>query len=89
MVRFVNKSISVLVATDVAARGLDIDSLDAVINYQIARDIEVHVHRIGRTGRAGNKGFACTIYTDKETFKLAKLEDYLEQRIDTESLPPH
>lgn len=88
LVQFVNKSISVLVATDVAARGLDIESLDAVINYQIARDIEVHVHRIGRTGRAGNKGFACTIYTDKENFKLSKLEDYLGQTINAEPLPP-
>ncbi len=88
LVRFVNKSISILVATDVAARGLDIESLDAVINYQIAREIEVHVHRIGRTGRAGNKGIALTIITEKESFKLAKLEDYLEQTIEPESLPP-
>ncbi|RKZ97736.1 MAG: ATP-dependent RNA helicase DbpA, partial [Gammaproteobacteria bacterium] len=87
LVRFVNKSISVLVATDVAARGLDIEYLDMVINYQIARDIEIHVHRIGRTGRAGNKGFACTITTDKENFKLAKLEDYLQQKIAIEALP--
>ncbi len=87
LIRFVNKSISVLVATDVAARGLDIESLDAVINYQIARDIEVHVHRIGRTGRAGNKGFAGTIYTDKEHFKLLKLEEFLGQKITTEALP--
>ena len=88
LLRFVNKSISVLLATDVAARGLDIESLDMVINYQIARDIEVHVHRIGRTGRAGNKGFACTIITDKENFKLVKLEDYLQQTIAIEALPP-
>jgi len=87
LVRFINKSISVLVATDVAARGLDIESLDAVINYQIARDLEVHTHRIGRTGRAGNKGFACTIITDKEQFKLTKLEEYLQQTIDIEPLP--
>lgn len=88
LVRFVNKSISILVATDVAARGLDIESLDAVINYQIARDIEVHVHRIGRTGRAGKRGIALTIITEKEKFKLAKLEDYLQQTIEPESLPP-
>ncbi len=88
LVRFVNKSVSVLVATDVAARGLDIESLDAVINYQIAREIEVHVHRIGRTGRAGNKGIALTIITEKEKFKLAKLEDFLQQTIEPEALPP-
>lgn len=88
LVRFVNKSISILVATDVAARGLDIESLDAVINYQIAREIEVHVHRIGRTGRAGNKGVALTIITEKEKFKLAKLEEFLQARIEPEAIPP-
>lgn len=87
LVRFSSKSISVLVATDVAARGLDIDALDAVINYHIARDLEVHTHRIGRTGRAGSKGIACTLYTEKESYKVAKLEQYLNHSIDTESLP--
>src|SRR3990167_1317171 len=58
LVRFANKSACILVATDVAARGLDIDSIEAVINYQLAHDSEVHVHRIGRSGRAGSKGFA-------------------------------
>jgi ATP-dependent RNA helicase DbpA len=88
LVRFVNKSVSVLVATDVASRGLDIDALDMVINYHLARDTEVHVHRIGRTGRAGSKGFACTLYNEKESFKLARLEEYLGQTIELEKLPP-
>ena len=74
LIRFSNKSISVLVATDVAARGLDIDSLDMVINFNIAHDPEVHVHRIGRTGRAGRSGIACTLYGDRETHKLNALE---------------
>lgn len=87
LVRFANKSVSVLVATDVAARGLDIESLDAVINFQIARDIEVHVHRIGRTGRAGNKGMACTFYSENESWKVAQLEDYLQQSIPRAQLP--
>ena len=87
LVRFSNKSVSILVATDVASRGLDIEALDAVINYQIARDIEVYVHRIGRTGRAGRKGFACTLFSDKETHKVARLEEYIGQRITIESLP--
>ncbi|MEH6550407.1 MAG: ATP-dependent RNA helicase DbpA [Pseudomonadales bacterium] len=87
MVRFANHSASVLVATDVAARGLDIEALDAVINYHIARDLEVHVHRIGRTGRAGKKGFAFSLYSGKESFKLGLLEDYLGHRIEPESLP--
>lgn len=88
LVRFSNKSASILVATDVASRGLDIDALDAVINYHLSRDTEIHVHRIGRTGRAGSKGIACTLYTDKESYKIAMLEDYLKQDINNEELPP-
>ncbi|MEH6637946.1 MAG: ATP-dependent RNA helicase DbpA [Porticoccaceae bacterium] len=87
LIRFTNKSASVLVATDVAARGLDIDALDAVINYQIARDAEVHVHRIGRTGRAGNKGVACSLYNDKESYKLALLNVEIDPIIGSEALP--
>jgi ATP-independent RNA helicase DbpA len=89
LVRFANKSVSILVATDVAARGLDIDALDAVINYQLARDVEVHIHRIGRTGRAGSKGIACTLYSAKEQYKVERLEEYLEKKIEPESLPPY
>lgn len=88
LLRFANKSISVLVATDVAARGLDIDNLDMVINYHIAGDKEVHVHRVGRTGRAGNSGLACTLYTEAEAYKVVRLEEYLGQSLQTERLPP-
>ncbi len=88
LVRFSNNSISVLVATDVAARGLDVEAVDAVINYQLARDSEVHIHRIGRTGRAGSKGIACSLYSEKEHHKIVLLEDYLDQLIVTEPLPP-
>jgi len=87
LVMFSNKSVSVLVATDVAARGLDIDNLDAVINYQISRDPEVHVHRIGRTGRAGSKGIACTLIAENEIHRIIKLEDYMKQSIKMEELP--
>lgn len=88
LVRFSNKSTSVLIATDVAARGLDIEALDLVINYHIARDTEVHIHRIGRTGRAGNSGIACSLYSDKEHYKVALLGDYLDKIIESETLPP-
>ncbi|EGV51670.1 ATP-dependent RNA helicase DbpA [endosymbiont of Riftia pachyptila] len=88
LVRFANKSASILVATDVASRGLDIDALDAVINYHLSRELEVHVHRIGRTGRAGSKGIACTLYNDKERYKVEALEEYLDQRIVASPLPP-
>ena len=87
LLRFANKSASILVATDVAARGLDIESLDLVINYHIARDSEVHVHRIGRTGRAGSQGLAYSLFSDKEGYKVGLLEDYLEAVITPELLP--
>ncbi len=74
LIRFSNKSVSVLVATDVAARGLDIDALDLVVNFNVAHDPEVHVHRIGRTGRAGRSGIAATLFNDRETRKLDALE---------------
>jgi len=88
LVRFANKSAAVLVATDVAARGLDIDALDAVINYHVAHDAEIHVHRIGRTGRAGSQGIACSLYSDKESYKMALLQEYLGTIIQPEALPP-
>jgi ATP-independent RNA helicase DbpA len=87
LIQFANKSIAVLVATDVAARGLDIDALDAVINFHLAHDPEVHVHRIGRTGRAGSKGLAASLISDKESYKVAVLGEYLDQEIKAEPLP--
>lgn len=74
LIRFANGSISVLVATDVAARGLDIKDLDTVINFDIAHESEVHVHRIGRTGRAGSHGIACTFFSDRQVHKLKVLD---------------
>lgn len=87
LVQFANKSISVLVATDVAGRGLDIEALDLVINYHTASDPETHIHRIGRTGRAGNKGKAISIYSEKESFKIARLAEHLQVEITPEKLP--
>lgn len=87
LVRFANKSCSVLIATDVAARGIDIKGLDAVINVDLARDSEVHVHRIGRTGRAGESGLALNLVVQKEVHKINRLEDYMGQSINLEGLP--
>lgn len=87
LVRFSNKSCSVLIATDVAARGIDIKGLDAVINVDLARDSEVHVHRIGRTGRAGESGLALNLVVQKEVHKINRLEDYMKQSITLEPLP--
>ncbi|HTF97089.1 MAG TPA: ATP-dependent RNA helicase DbpA [Cellvibrio sp.] len=87
LVRFANKSCAVLIATDVAARGIDIKGLDAVINVDLARDSEVHVHRIGRTGRAGESGLALNLVVQKEVHKINRLEDYMGQSINLEVLP--
>jgi ATP-independent RNA helicase DbpA len=87
LVMFTNKSINVLVATDVAARGLDIDALDMVINFDMAREMEVHIHRVGRTGRAGNKGMACTLFNDKDSYRVKRLEEFLGHSINVEPLP--
>ena len=74
LVQFANRSCSVLVATDVAARGLDIASLAAVINVDVTPDTEVHVHRIGRTGRAGETGLVLNLASMKEMGNVGKIE---------------
>jgi ATP-independent RNA helicase DbpA len=74
LVRFANRSCSVLVATDVAARGLDIASLAAVINVDVTPDPEVHIHRIGRTGRAGESGLALNLASLDEMGSVGKIE---------------
>ncbi|KGE02751.1 ATP-dependent RNA helicase DbpA [Pseudohaliea rubra] len=77
LAQFANNSCPVLVATDVAARGLDIKLLEAVFNYELPRDPEVYVHRIGRTGRAGEKGLALSLFTEAEQRRLAPIEGQL------------
>ncbi len=75
LVRFANHSCAVLVATDVAARGLDIAALPLVVSYDIAHDPDTHTHRIGRTGRAGESGVAITLCTARERPKAGNIED--------------
>ena len=77
LVQFVNKSCRVLVATDVAARGLDIKELSMVINYDFPHTKEIYTHRIGRTARAGEKGVAVTLYSEED---IEKLEEYQEKK---------
>lgn len=76
LVLFANQSCSVLVATDVAARGLDIQTLDAVINVDVSRDAEVHIHRIGRTGRGAAQGLVLNLATPNELKWVKLIEDY-------------
>ncbi|MBS4720172.1 ATP-dependent RNA helicase DbpA [Aeromonas caviae] len=81
LVRFANGSATILVATDVAARGLDIKELGAVINYELTYDPEVHVHRIGRTGRAGQQGLALSLYQPNEAQRVNFIEEYQQAPI--------
>lgn len=82
-----NGSVRILVATDVAARGLDIKALDLVVNVEFAHDTDTHIHRVGRTGRAGEKGLALTLVTGADEYKLALLQDALPHMGDARSLP--
>lgn len=77
IVRFANQSCSIMVATDVAARGLDIKELPAVINYELAFEHDVHIHRIGRTGRAGHKGLALSLTVPADAERLCAIEENL------------
>lgn len=79
--RFKSGELPILLATDVAARGLDIDNISHVINYDMPRTADVYVHRIGRTGRAGNKGTAISLVEAHDMAVLSKIERYTEQRL--------
>ena len=76
LAQFSGKSASILIATDVAARGLDVKELAAVINFDLSRDPQVHIHRIGRTARAGSKGLAVSLFTPGERRHLQAIEEY-------------
>lgn len=85
--RFRNKQINVLVATDVAARGLDIDDISHVFNYDLPRDQEVFVHRVGRTGRAGKTGIAISLVTPRERGRLRRIEGYAKLKLTETAVP--
>ena len=87
MKKFRDGSTDVLIATDVAARGLDIDNITHVVNYDIPQDPESYVHRIGRTGRAGNKGVAMTFITPREFRQLKLIERVAKTRIIRKAIP--
>lgn len=80
MERFRGKRLKVLVATDVAARGLDVDNLTHVINYNLPEDVESYTHRSGRTGRAGREGVSVAIINSKEKGKLRRIENILKKK---------
>jgi ATP-dependent RNA helicase DeaD len=85
--RFRNNQIKVLVATDVAARGLDVDDISHVFNYDLPDEAELYVHRVGRTGRAGKAGLAITLVTPREKRKLYAVERFTHQKFTFLPLP--
>ncbi|WP_150317105.1 ATP-dependent RNA helicase DbpA [Enterobacter hormaechei] len=87
LVRFANGSARVLVATDVAARGLDIKSLELVVNFELAWDPEVHIHRIGRTARAGNSGLAISFCAPEEAQRANILAEMLQLKLNWVNAP--
>ncbi|EKT62505.1 ATP-dependent RNA helicase DbpA [Providencia burhodogranariea] len=87
LIRFANGSSRVLVATDVAARGLDIKSLELVINFELSWDPEVHVHRIGRTARAGESGLAISLCSPEEAQRANALEEMLNMKLNWQPVP--
>jgi len=87
MLRFRKKQSSILVATDVAARGLDVDGIEAVINYDVPQDDQHYVHRIGRTARMGRSGRAFTLVLSGELSKLREIQDNVKTRIRRQMVP--
>ncbi len=85
--RFRSGQIKVLVATDVAARGLDIDNISHVFNFDLPGDSESYVHRVGRTGRAGKTGIAISLVTPKERWRLRRIESYTRQKMTEAQIP--
>ena len=87
MNKFKNSEFEFLVATDVAARGIDVDDLEIVINYDLPHDPEDYVHRIGRTGRAGRKGMSATFVSGRDIYKIQYLEKFTHSRIRKGTIP--
>ncbi len=87
LTRFRNGQVKVLVATDVAARGLDIDDISHVFNFDLPDDPEVYVHRIGRTGRAGREGIAISLLSPKDRWQLRRVEEYTRFKLKVAELP--
>ncbi|MFK5922684.1 MAG: DEAD/DEAH box helicase [Verrucomicrobiota bacterium] len=85
--RFRDGQVEILVATDVAARGLDVDDIDIVFNFDIPYDPEDYVHRIGRTGRAGRSGRAISFVFGREIYRLQTIERFIRQKIERRRIP--
>ena len=84
---FRNGTVEILIATDVAARGIDVDDVEAVFNYDVPQDIEYYVHRIGRTGRAGRTGRSFTLVVGREIYKIREIENVCHTKIKARTIP--
>jgi ATP-dependent RNA helicase DeaD len=89
MAKFRAGTINILVATDVAARGIDVENVDAVFNFEIPLDEEYYVHRIGRTGRAGKQGRAFTFVVGRELSRLREIERYTKGKVERGVIPSY
>lgn len=87
MSRFRNANSDILIATDVAARGIDVDDIEAVVNFDVPQDIEYYVHRIGRTGRAGKKGRSFTLVVGREIYKIREIERACKTKLKCRRIP--
>lgn len=87
MNKFRKSTIDILVATDVAARGIDVDDVDLVINYDMPQDVEYYVHRIGRTARAGREGTAISFVSPREMNSLTQIQKYTKTKIEKRDMP--
>ncbi len=89
LLSFRNKQTQVLVATDIVARGIDIEDIEMIINYDVPRDAEDYVHRVGRTARADSTGIAFTLINDDDRYKFRNIEKLVERTISKGQLPEH
>ena len=87
MKKFKIKNITILVATDVASRGIDVDDITHVIHYQLPDDIEVYTHRSGRTGRAGKQGISMSLIGARDKHKLVQIEKTVKCRMERKTVP--
>jgi superfamily II DNA/RNA helicase len=85
--RFKNRSLNVLVATDIVSRGIDVENIDMVVNYDVPHDAEDYIHRIGRTARAEASGIAITFISPKEQHKFAAIERLLGKPVHKGEIP--
>lgn len=87
MYKFKSQKVDILIATDIVSRGIDIDDIQLVVNYDVPHDAEDYVHRIGRTARAGSEGSAVTLVSEKDQHAFKSIEKFLEKDIEKNDIP--